>query len=109
MLGALGEGDIGVHFPDTDDTWKDASSIYMLEQITELVKKRGFAVQHIDSTVIAERPKMRQYIDAMKECIAKAGIPITAINIKAKTNEGLGLIGNEEGMAAQAVCLLRPS
>ena len=108
IVGALGAGDIGVHFPDTEDKWKDASSIKLLAQIIELSKTKGFVVQNIDSTIIAERPRLRPFIEAMKECISKTGIPITAINIKAKTNEGMGLIGNEEGMAAQAVCLLKP-
>jgi 2-C-methyl-D-erythritol 2,4-cyclodiphosphate synthase len=109
ILGALGAGDIGMHFPDTDEKWKDASSIEMLSHVTDLVKKNGFDVQWIDATLIAERPKLRPFIDSVKENITRAGIPAGSVNVKAKTNEGMGLIGSGEGMAAQAVCLLRPA
>ena len=108
ILGALGSGDIGRHFPDTDNQWKDASSIKLLSKITELMKQEGLEVLWIDSTVIAEKPKLVPYIEKMKEAISEAGIPSEFISIKAKTNEGMGLIGSSEGMAAQAVCLLRP-
>jgi len=107
IIGALGLGDIGVHFPDTDQKWKDASSIQMLSQIIELVKQKGFDLHYIDSIVIAEKPKLLTFIDTMKENISKAGIPENSLNIKAKTNEGMGLTGKGEGMAAQAVCLLQ--
>ena len=109
IIGALGSGDIGRHFPDTDKKWKDASSIDLLSNITALMKQEGFEVLWIDSSVIAEKPKLAPYIEKMKEEISKAGIPLNSINIKAKTNEGMGLIGSGEGMAAQAVCLLKPA
>lgn len=108
IIGALGLGDIGVHFPDTDQKWKDASSIQMLSQIMELVKQKGFDLHYIDSIVIAEKPKLLTFIDTMKKNISKAGIPVDSLNIKAKTNEGMGLIGQGEGIAAQAICLLKP-
>ena len=108
IIGALGLGDIGVHFPDTDQKLKDASSIQMLSQIMELVKQKGLDLHYIDSIVIAEKPKLLPFIDTMKENISKAGIPWDSLNIKAKTNEGMGLIGKGEGIAAQAVCLLKP-
>ena len=108
IIGALGLGDIGVHFPDTDQKWKDASSIQMLSQIIDLVKQKGFDLHYIDSIVIAEKPKLLPFIDTMKDNILKAGIPENSLNIKAKTNEGMGLIGRGEGIAAQAVCLLKP-
>ena len=108
IIGALGLGDIGVHFPDTDQKWKDASSIQMLSQIIDLVKQKGFDLHYIDSIVIAEKPKLLTFIDTMKENISKAGIPENSLNIKAKTNEGMGLIGRGEGIDAQAVCLLKP-
>lgn len=108
IIGALGLGDIGVHFPDTDQKWKDASSIQMLSQIMELVKQKGFDLHYIDSIVIAEKPKLLTFIDTMKKNISKAGIPENSLNIKAKTNEGMGLIGQGDGIAAQAVCLLKP-
>lgn len=109
ILGALGAGDIGMHFPDTNEEWKDASSIEMLSHVHDLVKRKGFEVQWIDATLIAERPKLHAYIDSVKENMTRAGIPAGSINVKAKTNEGMGWIGNGEGMAAQAVCLLRPA
>jgi 2-C-methyl-D-erythritol 2,4-cyclodiphosphate synthase len=106
IIGALGLGDIGVHFPDTDIRWKGASSIDLLTRTLELMRKNGYKVLWIDSTVIAERPALQPFISRMKENISRAGIPLDAINIKAKTNEGMGPIGRGEGIAAQAVCLL---
>jgi len=107
ILGALGMGDIGTHFPDTDAKWKDATSIALLSGTVELVKQQSFEISWVDSTVIAERPKLQPYIEIMKKNIAGAGIPSGAINIKAKTNEGMGFIGRGEGIAAQAVCLMK--
>lgn len=108
ILGALGLGDIGKHFPDTDIRWKDASSVELLSGIVELIRKNDFEISWIDTTVILEKPKLGPFIDKMKMNISKAGIPAALINIKAKTNEGMGLIGNSKGIAAQAVCLLKP-
>jgi 2-C-methyl-D-erythritol 2,4-cyclodiphosphate synthase len=107
IIGAMGEGDIGKHFPDTDNKWKDASSILLLKHIVELAKSKGFEIQWIDSVIIAEKPKISPYIDLMKQAIAKADMPAGLLNIKAKTNEGMGFIGRGEGIAAQAVCLLK--
>lgn len=107
ILGALGMGDIGKHFPDTDSKWKDASSIALLSATVALVKKHGFEILWIDSTVIAERPKLQPHIELMKKNISDAGIPAGIVNIKAKTNEGMGFTGRGEGIAAQAVCLLK--
>ena len=106
LLGALGIGDIGTQFPDTDSQWKDASSIALLSRIVELVKGNSFELLWIDTTIIAERPKLQNYIYEMKRNISGAGIPIHIINIKAKTNEGMGFTGRGEGIAVQAVCLL---
>ncbi len=108
IIGALGLGDIGKHFPDTDAKWKDASSIELLSKTVELIRKNNFEILWIDSTVIAEKPKLEPFINKMKENLSKTGIPLNLINIKAKTNEKMGFIGNGEGMAAQAVCLLKP-
>jgi len=108
ILGALGEGDIGIHFPDTDPQWKDARSIDLLSKVTAVMRGKGFDIAWVDSTIIAEKPKLAPYIQEMKENIASAGIPEAFMNIKAKTSEGMGFVGNNEGMAAQAVCLLRP-
>ena len=108
IIGALGSGDIGRHFPDTDIKWKDASSIELLSNIITLMRQKDFEVLWIDSTVIAENPRLEPYIEKMKLTLSTAGIPLNTINIKAKTNEGMGIIGSGEGMAAQAVCLLKP-
>lgn len=106
IIGALGLGDIGRHFPDTDSKWKDASSISLLKYIIELARSNGYDVSWIDTTVIAERPKLADYIESMKDAISKIGINPGIVNIKAKTNEGMGFIGKGEGIAAYAVCLL---
>ncbi len=107
LLGALGAGDIGKHFPDTDKKWKDASSIALLKQIVGLVKERGFEILCIDSVIITELPKLAPHMDAMRDAMSQAGISPSALNIKAKTNEGMGFAGRGEGIAAQAVCLLK--
>jgi len=106
LIGALGIGDIGKHFPDSDPAWKDASSVEMLRYISELADASGFEVKWIDSVVIAERPRLAPHIESMKEALSKAHIPPGAINIKAKTDEGMGFVGRGEGIAAYAVCLL---
>jgi 2-C-methyl-D-erythritol 2,4-cyclodiphosphate synthase len=108
VIGALGKGDIGKHFPDSDNRWRDASSIQMLKQIVDLASSEGYRVAWIDSVIITERPKLAVYIDSMKQALSQAGIPSGVINIKAKTNEKMGFTGREEGLAAQAVCLLIP-
>jgi len=107
IIGALGQGDIGRHFPDTDKIWKDASSIALLSMTIEMMKREGFEIMWVDSMVLAESPKLQPFIQKMKESLASAGVPQSAINIKAKTNEGMGFIGEGEGIAAQAVCLLK--
>jgi len=106
IIGALGLGDIGTHFPDTDPKWKDAASIELLKSIVELAKMNGYAIAWVDSTIITETPKLSPYIEKMKVAISRTGIPAGRINIKAKTNEGMGFIGRGEGIAVHAVCLL---
>ncbi len=106
VIGALGLGDIGTHFPDTDPKWKDAVSIELLKYMVELAKMNGYKVVWVDTTIIAERPKLAPYISRMKQALSLTGISAGSINIKAKTNEGMGFIGRGEGMAAYAVCLL---
>lgn len=107
LLGALGLGDIGKHFPDDDPQWKDIASVHLLGQVVELMKINGHEAVWIDSVVIAEKPRLSPYIEDMKEALSKSGISSGVINIKAKTNEGMGFVGNAEGIAAYAVCLLR--
>ena len=106
-LGAAALGDIGRHFPDTDPAYKGISSVLLLEKVRDLLESHGFSIGNIDATVIAQRPKMAPHIPQMKENMAKAlGIPKDCINIRATTEEKLGFTGREEGIAAQAVCLL---
>ena len=107
IIGALGLGDIGRHFPDTDERWKDASSIAMLAQVISLMRENGFELAWLDTTLIIEKPKISPHIPSMKVSLSKAGIDTRIINIKAKTNEGMGFIGRGEGVEAHAVCLLR--
>jgi len=107
IIGALGLGDIGKHFPDTDPKYKDASSVEMLKHIVNVAALNGFEVSWIDTTVVAEKPKLFPYIEPMKKAISQSGIKPELINIKAKTNEGMGFIGRGEGIVAYAVCLLK--
>jgi 2-C-methyl-D-erythritol 2,4-cyclodiphosphate synthase len=106
IIGGLGLGDIGRHFPDTDAAWKNADSIFLLGNVVNMAVEQGFEIGWIDCTLIAERPKIAPHIEAMKARIASAGIPADRINIKAKTAEGMGPVGRGEGIEAYAVCLL---
>jgi 2-C-methyl-D-erythritol 2,4-cyclodiphosphate synthase len=107
-LGAIGEGDIGKHFPDTDPAFKDADSSELLQKVWELVKSRGYELVNADCTIIAQKPKMAPHIEQMKNRIAQflEATP-DCINVKATTTEKLGFPGREEGIAAQAVVLLK--
>ncbi|KUP22162.1 MULTISPECIES: 2-C-methyl-D-erythritol 2,4-cyclodiphosphate synthase [Paenibacillus] len=109
ILGALGLGDIGRHFPDTDPAFKDADSLKLLEHVWGLARERGYKLGNIDSTIIAQKPKMAPYIPQMTEIIAKAlGAEVSKVNVKATTTEQLGFTGRGEGIAAQSiVCLLQ--
>ncbi|NIK80136.1 2-C-methyl-D-erythritol 2,4-cyclodiphosphate synthase [Paenibacillus castaneae] len=109
ILGALGLGDIGKHFPDTDAAYKDADSLVLLERVWELVRERGYKLGNIDSTIMAQRPKMLPYIPQMVEVIAKAlEADVSQVNVKATTTEQLGFVGRGEGIAAQSVvCLIK--
>lgn len=107
MLGALALGDIGVHFPPTDDRWKDADSRAFVRHCAALVRARGWRVGNCDITIICERPKVGPHAQAMREGIAAdLGIGTDAVSVKATTTETLGFTGRGEGIAAQAVCLL---
>ncbi len=107
LLGAAALGDIGKHFPDTDDAYRGISSIKLLEKVGELLEDNCFFIENIDATIIAQAPKMRPHIDVMRENIAKAlGIEAGQVNVKATTEEGLGFTGSGEGISSQAVCLL---
>ncbi len=106
LIGAAGLGSIGDFFPDSDPKWKDANSLHMLKSIVELIKSRGFKISWIDTVLITEKPKLSKYIDRMKINISTIGISSSSINIKAKTNEGMGFIGKGKGMTAITTCLL---
>ena len=107
LLGAACLGDIGLHFPDTAGEFKDISSIILLERVRDLIKDAGYEIGNIDATIIAQAPKMRPYIDAMRANIAGAlQIDIDQVNIKATTEEHLGFTGRGEGISSEAICLL---
>ena len=107
LLGALSLGDIGKYFPPTDPKWKGANSLVLLEQVMGLVRERGWSVVNVDSVVIAERPKLKPHIEAMRAAIAeRMGLDPEQVGVKATTNEKLGAEGREEGISCQAVALL---
>ncbi|OGB86882.1 2-C-methyl-D-erythritol 2,4-cyclodiphosphate synthase [candidate division WOR-1 bacterium RIFCSPLOWO2_02_FULL_46_20] len=107
ILGAMGEGDIGKHFPPGDTRYKNISSLKLLEYIAELLRDLGFALNNIDSTIVAQEPRLAPYVEAMKKNFAEVlEIPVAAINIKGKTEEGLGFTGAKKGMSAYAICLV---
>lgn len=107
LLGAAALGDIGKHFPDTDPQYKGISSMKLLEHVAKLIAEKGYVVENIDATIIAQKPKMRPYITEMEQNIAKAlGIDESQINVKATTEEGLGFTGTEQGISSQAICAL---
>ena len=107
MLGAAGMGDIGRHFPDSDNQYKGIDSMILLEKVTELLTEAGYMVNNMDVTVVAQRPKLAGFIPQMEENLAKAvKVEKEAVNVKATTEERLGFTGEELGMACHAVCLL---
>ncbi len=107
LLGAAALGDIGRHFPDTDPEYEGISSLKLLARVGELVEAEGYFIENIDATVVAQRPKLCPFIDKMEENIAATlGIDKTQVNVKATTEEGLGFTGHEDGISAQAVCML---
>ncbi|SFQ03287.1 2-C-methyl-D-erythritol 2,4-cyclodiphosphate synthase [Lachnospiraceae bacterium XBB1006] len=107
LLGAAALGDIGKHFPDTDERYKGISSLKLLAHVKERIEQEGYVVGNVDATIIAQKPKLRPYIEEMEGNIAKTlGISESQVNVKATTEEHLGFTGREEGISAQAVCLL---
>ncbi|AUA39025.1 2-C-methyl-D-erythritol 2,4-cyclo diphosphate synthase [Clostridioides difficile] len=107
ILGALALGDIGKHFPDTDEEYKGADSMKLLEHVYNLITSKGYKIGNIDSTIIAQSPKMAPYIESMRSNISKVlNTDIDNINIKATTEEGLGFTGAKQGIASQSICLL---
>ncbi len=107
LLGACALGDIGLHFPDTDERFKGADSLRLLEEVCRLIRQKGFEIGNIDATILAQKPKLRPYIAQMTENIARVcNIDISQVNIKATTEEGLGFTGAQEGIASHAVALV---
>mgnify|MGYP004509091437 FL=1 len=107
LLGAAGLGDIGKHFPDNDNEYLNIDSRILLRKTVALLKENGFNIVNIDSTVVAQRPKLSEYISAMRDNIASdCGIAPNSVNVKATTEEGLGFTGRLEGISAYAVCLI---
>ncbi|MEB3199659.1 MAG: 2-C-methyl-D-erythritol 2,4-cyclodiphosphate synthase [Synechococcaceae cyanobacterium] len=107
LLGALGLGDIGRHFPPDDERWRGADSLELLDRVMALVRAEGWELVNLDTVVVAERPRLKPHIDTMRARLAqRLGLPCQQVGIKATTNEGLGPTGREEGIACHAVALL---
>ncbi len=107
LLGALALGDIGKHFPDTNPEYKGADSVLLLKKVNELIISKGYTISNIDSTIVAQKPKLRPYIDSMRSLLSSAlGLDINQVSVKATTEEGLGFTGEMLGISAHAVCLL---
>ena len=109
LLGAAALGDIGQHFPDTDPRYEGISSIELLKKVGELLEEKGYVVENIDATIIAQRPKLLNYRPKMAENIAQAlHLDVSRVSVKATTEEGLGFTGSGEGISSQAICALMP-
>ena len=108
LLGAACLGDIGIHFPDNDEKYKGISSLKLLKNVCDMLREKNYEIQNIDSTIIAQKPKLSPYIFDMRKNISNAcGIGIEKINVKATTEEGLGFTGNLEGISVHAVCIIK--
>jgi 2-C-methyl-D-erythritol 2,4-cyclodiphosphate synthase len=108
LLGAAALGDIGQHFPDTDERYRDADSMQLLRAVVTMLAERGLKVAHVDTTVVMERPKLAGHRDAIRASLAKGlGVEPSQVNVKASTGEGMGFVGREEGVAALAVATLQ--
>ncbi len=107
LLGAAALGDIGKHFPDSDNSFKNIDSKILLKRTVELIGEKGYKIGNIDATVVAQKPKLAPYIEQMKNCIADiCQIPADLVNVKATTEEKLGFTGREEGISSHAVCII---
>lgn len=107
LLGAAALGDIGSHFPDTDERYRGISSVTLLEHVAELLREKGYSIGNVDAVIIAQKPKLAPYIEKMRENIAAAlAVSTDRISVKATTEEGLGFTGEGRGMSCQAVCIL---
>ena len=109
LLGAMGEGDLGRHYPSSDPRYKDISSLRLLEDVSGMLAKKGFRLVNLDTVIIAQAPRLGPHLDAMRARIAEVlKIEGTQVNVKVKSGEGLDAIGREEAIAAQAMCLIEP-
>jgi 2-C-methyl-D-erythritol 2,4-cyclodiphosphate synthase len=109
LLGAMGEGDLGRHYPSSDPRYKDISSLRLLEDVLEMLTKKGFRLVNLDTVIIAQAPRLGPHLDAMRARIAEVlKIEGTQVNVKVKSGEGLDAVGREEAIAAQAMCLSEP-
>ena len=107
LLGAAALGDIGKHFPDTDEKYKGADSLMLMREVRRILEENGFGIVNVDSTIIAQAPKMKPYIEQMRQNIADAlQVDVSCVSVKATTEERLGFTGRGEGISAQAVCLI---
>lgn len=107
ILGAMAQGDLGLHFPDNDSQWKDADSLQLLARVVWLAHERAFQVGNVDATIMLERPKLREHIDAMRDNLARTlNVDASCVSVKVKTGEGLDAVGRGEAVSAQAVVLL---
>jgi len=110
LLGAAGEGDIGLHFPDSDAAYKGISSLKLLVHVHDLLKSKGFEIVNIDASIVCQRPKLRPYIPQMTENITRElDVAANRVNVKATTTEGLGFAGREDGIAAYSIAMIRES
>jgi 2-C-methyl-D-erythritol 2,4-cyclodiphosphate synthase len=108
LLGALALGDIGQHFPDTSDDYKGIDSKILLARVAEMIRAAGWEIVNVDNTLLAQKPKIAPYVPLMRQTLAEVlGLSLDAVSVKATTTEHLGFVGREEGIAAQATCLLR--
>lgn len=108
LLGSAALGDIGKHFPDSDDRYKGISSLILLKHVGDLLNEKNYAVNNIDATIVAQRPKLLPYIEQMRQNVATTlNIPLEDVNIKATTEERLGFTGSEEGISSYAICTIK--
>ena len=108
LLGAAALGDIGKHFPDSDPAYAGADSLLLADRVSSLIHEQGYRIENVDATILAQAPKLAPHIPTMRENLSRAlGIPLSAVSVKATTEEGLGFTGEGLGIAAHAVCLIR--
>jgi 2-C-methyl-D-erythritol 2,4-cyclodiphosphate synthase len=108
LLGAAGAGDMGRHFPSSDGRWQGVASLELLAEVARILREQGYAVENVDATLIAQAPPLAGHLDAMREAISRClAIGLEAVSVKVKSSDGLGAVGRGEGIAAQAVALLR--